>query len=800
MQYVSFWNYLNNHEVEIPIIQRDYAQGRPGKEWLRKNFLTDLKRALDMPPGGTVLKLDFVYGSEEEGKMLPLDGQQRLTTLWLLHWYVALRSGNLKGDNCKVFRHFTYSTRVSSRDFCERLCNPDSFKAFKAFSGKGIKEFIERQTWFYAAWKQDPTVKSMLNMLSGTPKKDNKDQPITDGLEELFAKTEEQTFRQYWNRLVSDDAPIVFYHLALKDFGLTDDLYVKMNARGKPLTAFENFKADLIGYIRTRADEETGPEKAAWKALLDAKDGIPIKLDTVWTDVFWKYRSVGARREDGTVAMSHQIDDIFLAFIDRFFWDALFTETDASGEYLLPVGKGLLDGTPTNVLEEGNSSYRYLNGGMKERSYSDLDPYKFKYKEISLALLQKLAKVLDRLSAFQEDIPSCTWEEFHFIPQYVKESDYNKKDLDNSGEEFLVFTTLNQRQRIVFHALVKYFSEDCLDDPQSLKRWLRVVWNLISGVSPDNGMQIRSTTDVRTAFDFIDRLRGHHVHASLYALKDDFGDTEFAKRCREEKVKAIRILDDSSWEAKLVEAEETSFFKGAIRFLYRDASGNEDWVHFDEKFATAKRVAAIWETDKFLPLRNLIGRCSTEDEIKSVLYDGSNGAWMANLLNEKLIGPVDDFLTTYPGDWGLKIDPNSRFAEAVRDIVYSDLLAHLSVSQCKLREMYGLMALMPDNAKAEWKKFVVGHPRNAILSFRGNRFISEQKLAYCGHFWGWGVDFSYRDHLFRWKYSDKIVLLDKASKTEITSSVQPVDTAHFIEQLDRMIAAQPSSSSSTQNP
>ena len=250
-----------------------------------------------------------------------------------------------------------------------------------------------------------------------------------------------------------------------------------------------------------------------------------------------------------------------------------------------------------------------------------------------------------------------------------------------------------------------------------------------------------------------------------------------------------------------MEAEETSFFKGAIRFLYRDASGNEDWVHFDAKFATAKRLAAIWETDKFLPLRNLIGRCSTEDEIKSVLYDGSNGAWMANLLNEKLMAPVSEFLTTYPGDWGLKVSPKSRFAEAVRDVVYSDLLARLSVGQCKLREMYGLRVLMPDNAKAEWKKFVVGHPRNAILSLLANREVidSNQRLVGCGFFWGWGVDFRYRDHLFRWKYSDKIVLLDKASKTEITSG-EPVDTVHFIEQLDRMIAAQPSSSSSTQNP
>ena len=32
---------------------------------------------------------------------------------------------------------------------------------------------------------------------------------------------------------------------AIKDMGLTDELYIKMNSRGKPLTQFEHFKAEL---------------------------------------------------------------------------------------------------------------------------------------------------------------------------------------------------------------------------------------------------------------------------------------------------------------------------------------------------------------------------------------------------------------------------------------------------------------------------------------------------------------------------------------------------------------------------
>ena len=79
-------------KIVIPIIQRDYAQGRDEKEKdgpvfrVRNRFLDALKNAITSTP----ITLDFVYGDiDAEGTLTPLDGQQRLTTLFLLHWYVA---------------------------------------------------------------------------------------------------------------------------------------------------------------------------------------------------------------------------------------------------------------------------------------------------------------------------------------------------------------------------------------------------------------------------------------------------------------------------------------------------------------------------------------------------------------------------------------------------------------------------------------------------------------------------------------------------------------------------------------
>src|SRR5688572_8742108 len=77
------------NSIEIPIIQRDYAQGRQSKdvERIRKQFLESLHRAITSQT--SPLKLDFIYGNVLSGKLIPLDGQQRLTTLFLLHWYIS---------------------------------------------------------------------------------------------------------------------------------------------------------------------------------------------------------------------------------------------------------------------------------------------------------------------------------------------------------------------------------------------------------------------------------------------------------------------------------------------------------------------------------------------------------------------------------------------------------------------------------------------------------------------------------------------------------------------------------------
>jgi len=158
---ISFYQLFTdyNFTVEVPTIQRDYAQGRESKKEVRDLFLKALYDYLEENIPNR--DLDFVYGSTEEvdekKKFIPLDGQQRLTTLFLLHWYLANLSGNIEDFRKVVLddekSRFTYLTRPSSGEFTDALLNnevdlkklllPDNKKE------NSLSKTIKDKGWFY---------------------------------------------------------------------------------------------------------------------------------------------------------------------------------------------------------------------------------------------------------------------------------------------------------------------------------------------------------------------------------------------------------------------------------------------------------------------------------------------------------------------------------------------------------------------------------------------------------------------------------------------------------------------------
>lgn len=272
-------------KIIIPMIQRDYAQGRKGSEIarVRSRFLESLYRAVTDRP----ITLDFIYGDiDDKGNMIPLDGQQRLTTLFLLHWYAA-KKDNIAEESYQFLKKFSYEIRYSARYFCVDLV--DFKPEFKGY----ISQEIVNQAWFPLDWENDPTICSMLVMIDAI---DNKFKNVPN----------------LWDRL--KEKSITFYFLPIKDMGLTDELYIKMNSRGKPLTLFEHFKAEFERELR-------GLDESLANRIMG-------KIDRDWTDLLWEYRNSEKDSPDDNI-----IDDEFLRYF-KFICDVICYRENES-----PIGR-----------------------------------------------------------------------------------------------------------------------------------------------------------------------------------------------------------------------------------------------------------------------------------------------------------------------------------------------------------------------------------------------------------------------------------------------------------------------------
>ena len=153
-----------------------------------------------------------------DGTFEPLDGQQRLTTLFLLHWYLAFRTRPPRRP--AAVDRFTYATRPSARLFCERIVEHPP----PAISSGPPSRWITDQSWYLHLWRFDPTIRAMLVML--------------DAIAARFADDDADAAWAAPDRR-GRTRPSGSSCCPIDEMGSAEDLYIKMNSRGKPLTEFE---------------------------------------------------------------------------------------------------------------------------------------------------------------------------------------------------------------------------------------------------------------------------------------------------------------------------------------------------------------------------------------------------------------------------------------------------------------------------------------------------------------------------------------------------------------------------------
>ncbi|MBU2452289.1 MAG: DUF262 domain-containing protein, partial [Proteobacteria bacterium] len=514
---LSFWQLINLYTVEIPIIQRDYAQGREDKKEIRLNFLNALYKSIDDEKS---IQLDFIYGSNVENIFQPLDGQQRLTTLFLLHWYAAIKANNKDEIDIQILNKFSYETRITSRDFCKALVN--NIPSLKDIEKEELSHIIIDSSWFYLSWKKDPTIDSMLRTIDDINKKFHD----TDNL---------------WEKLVSNDKLICFYFVELEHIGLTDDLYIKMNARGKLLSPFENFKAIFQKYMNDQK----------WEQDKKATETFAFKIDTEWTDYFWN-----------SFKKDNSIDDALIRFISTV---AMIRQSiDKTDDRISIITK--LQDNPNTVRPENfsRSGFNYL-----------IDCFEI-YKKI---ITEK--NKLDLNFPMWRHNPKTS-----IISEIVFE--------DN------IFSQINSAsytQKVLFYAQTEYLLKANEFNFDQFQNWMRVIRNIVSrgnieksGKRPDI---IRSPQTFDGVINLISELSKGCENIYDYLSSKGKRTSSFAKdQVDEEIIKAKLITNDINNKQVIFETEDNDLLMGRIDFVLHCIDFDYDKIEtFDlEKFKKIQKA------------------------------------------------------------------------------------------------------------------------------------------------------------------------------------------------------------------
>ncbi|MFC4738972.1 DUF262 domain-containing protein [Flavobacterium ponti] len=533
---LSFLELLKKEEkIEIPIIQRDYAQGRKESGEVRANFLNALYECI---VEDNDLRLDFIYGSIVDGNFQPLDGQQRLTTLFLMHWYAATKD-NCNEDIFLSLSKFSYETRITSREFCNALTN----NKIKIEESDKISDKIQDEKWFFLSWKNDPTIDAMLRTI--------------DDIHEKFYNIE-----NLWTKL-SNGKILNFYYVELENIGLTDDLYIKMNARGKLLSSFENFKASFEKYINENN----------WEENVNDLDKFALKIDTKWTDYFWN----NFRKNDN-------IDNSLMRFISTISMIRM------SIEKKIPNRTSVL-----SILHDDSNKLK--------PSYFSEDGFNYLFDCF------KLYCENNQNNDLQLDFP--LWR--------------HKPEKDLLNEIVYIDKEASYTQKALFFAQTEYLLMNNEFNENKYKNWMRVIRNIVSRGNIEKGGKrpdiLRSPETFDGCINLISELSKGSGDIYNYLINNNKLNSQFAReQIEEERKKAHLILYDDSFKKTIFNLEDCSLFKGRIQFVFECLDYNENLLTFNIEKADKiyKIIKDYFDNDNSDKISNEIRRALFTIEIEGI--------------------------------------------------------------------------------------------------------------------------------------------------------------------------------------
>ena len=589
----TFWNLIKvqGYKIVIPKIQRDYVQGRANIT-VKRNREEFVKELIDSLSDKKPMSLNFVYGTIQNGnEFIPIDGQQRLTTLFLLHLYVFAKNKDMEAIGM-LQKQFSYETRYTTYRFLEKLAKELPQMLEMARYDESLAKLIRNSGWYVTPWDNDPNISSCIVML-----------------DLIHEKCKGKTIS---TEILKDDCPITFMWLQLdKSFGSDNQLYIRMNSRGKQLTDFENFKAEL--YEKVLAGKDTEEFKK--------------KIDGEWYSMLW----------DANVAESNVKDDkkidiekealLIDSLLKRLIHWMIVSKACVERSIILKKERGgnkkelANDEDAVKQKEEHDNLYQYCMPDGNEK----IDVLRCGVEEYQNLIQNKIIKecIIGDLNSLLTFLTSIKGEKiFEYIVKDIlavsEEGDKSSYKINSYGP------------RVLLYAITKFAkiyekkteTDERVNDFQS---WYRIVLNLVST------KEIGRPEDFQKAVWAI--AKWDKVTAKWLEEKD-VKNAFRPEQVEEEKQKLNLIKSGEKWKDAILQAEKTNFdqgyqerdyFRGRIGFLLLMSKEDGDYnVNKFNKICEAAKKVFIDEYDDNLFHRALLTYGDYGTELKSINQEESS--------------------------------------------------------------------------------------------------------------------------------------------------------------------------------
>ena len=312
--------FYSDNKVVIPDLQRDYCWGKDA--WIEKEerfadlvsgFVKRLFNLYSETSGQGTQTLGLIYGFEQpKGHIQICDGQQRLTTLFLLLGYVNtkaeyvfsdyLMSQAERGDDYEP--HLQYAIRESTLYFLSDLTKEVFIEGrsslesvLKAYQRDPVQKFPD---WYFREYDLDASIQNMLVALGS--------------IDHVASEQSFNDWKGFGNYLLNN-LQFLYYDMGTRSRG--EETYVVINTTGEPLSPTENIKPIVIGRIdhverkKKCSDEWENREDWFWKNRGDHKTSdINSYRFLVW---YWQIGLLQERAWKDKVAYELSPRELFLA-------------------------------------------------------------------------------------------------------------------------------------------------------------------------------------------------------------------------------------------------------------------------------------------------------------------------------------------------------------------------------------------------------------------------------------------------------------------------------------------------------